>query len=254
MTNAQFKKERSGNYQMQFVQIARTQSSVVHRFTDSERSERPRSVVVKRISNVHSDSIRKEVFALGHLRNVRSVVDLYYTVRTKDYTFLALEDLRSGCIGAETHSTLDESGLKSLAMKMLRCIRDIHAHNIVHGDIKPGNFCIDNGDVKLIDFGNSGMFATMFSPIECTRATWFFASPEQFLRTQYPASDMYSLGVTLLYLSTGSNGRDFFPKRTHLSTNCEDFLKKCLRKNPEARLTAEEALKHPLFSRGNAFF
>merc|ERR1711879_231119 len=37
--------------------------------------------------------------------------------------------------------------------QMLQAVRDVHAMNIIHADIKPGNFLLVAGQLKLIDFG-----------------------------------------------------------------------------------------------------
>lgn len=36
---------------------------------------------------------------------------------------------------------------------MLNAVNTIHEHNIVHSDLKPANFVIVKGYLKLIDFG-----------------------------------------------------------------------------------------------------
>lgn len=37
--------------------------------------------------------------------------------------------------------------------EMLVCVAAVHAHDIVHSDLKPANFLLVNGQLKLIDFG-----------------------------------------------------------------------------------------------------
>ena len=37
--------------------------------------------------------------------------------------------------------------------EMLSCVAAIHYHNVVHSDLKPANFLLVNGSLKLIDFG-----------------------------------------------------------------------------------------------------
>lgn len=39
--------------------------------------------------------------------------------------------------------------------EMLECVRAVHAHDIVHSDLKPANFLLAQGRLKLIDFGIS---------------------------------------------------------------------------------------------------
>lgn len=35
----------------------------------------------------------------------------------------------------------------------MQAVRDIHAQRIVHSDLKPANFLLVQGQLKLIDFG-----------------------------------------------------------------------------------------------------
>jgi serine/threonine-protein kinase TTK/MPS1 len=37
--------------------------------------------------------------------------------------------------------------------EMLECVRAVHQHDIVHSDLKPANFLLVKGQLKLIDFG-----------------------------------------------------------------------------------------------------
>ena len=47
----------------------------------------------------------------------------------------------------------DDSARLELALKVLNQVKELHDKGLVHGDIKPGNICIDeNGCVILMDF------------------------------------------------------------------------------------------------------
>lgn len=37
--------------------------------------------------------------------------------------------------------------------QMVQAVQAIHLHNIIHSDLKPANFLMVNGCLKLIDFG-----------------------------------------------------------------------------------------------------
>jgi serine/threonine-protein kinase TTK/MPS1 len=43
--------------------------------------------------------------------------------------------------------------------EMLQCVQAIHAHSIVHSDLKPANFLLVSGKLKLIDFGIANAIA-----------------------------------------------------------------------------------------------
>lgn len=44
------------------------------------------------------------------------------------------------------------------AIQTLNCLKALHQFNIVHGDVKPGNFVVRNGKIVLIDFGLSSVY------------------------------------------------------------------------------------------------
>lgn len=103
----------------------------------------------------------------------------------------------------------DNHTLKKYVEQMNIAIATIHRHGIIHQDIKPANFMInDNGDVALIDFGTSaiiGQDADQRTHVTKVGQTTDYASPEVlFSRYCWPASDYYSLGVTIYELLLGT--------------------------------------------------
>ncbi|HEY9826659.1 MAG TPA: AAA family ATPase [Stenomitos sp.] len=98
-----------------------------------------------------------------------------------------------------------------LAIKLSNILGGIHAANIIHKDINPGNIVLnpDTGVVKIIDFG----IATQFNRTNPTfkshyelEGTLAYLSPEQTGRMNRVLdyrTDFYSLGVTFYQLLTG---------------------------------------------------
>lgn len=50
-------------------------------------------------------------------------------------------------------STFSPSFARYYWSEMLHCVSAVHRHNIIHSDLKPANFLLVSGRLKLIDFG-----------------------------------------------------------------------------------------------------
>lgn len=103
----------------------------------------------------------------------------------------------------------DAVTLKRYVKQMNEAIATIHQNGIVHQDIKPANFMVDdNGDVALIDFGTSAIISSdtdQRTHVTKVGQTTDYASPEVlFSRYCWPVSDYYSLGVTIYELLLGT--------------------------------------------------
>lgn len=102
----------------------------------------------------------------------------------------------------------DEARLRSLLLDLLPVLHFVHERQVVHRDIKPDNILLPSDGKKpfLIDFGVAKQVigATAAQGGGTKVGTEGYAPLEQ-LRSghAYPASDLYSLGVTCLYALVG---------------------------------------------------
>jgi serine/threonine protein kinase len=145
-------------------------------------------------------------------------------------------------------------------------LREAHAHGIVHQDLKPANIMIDPaGVVKIMDFGIARLSHEDGQLTRTLVGTPEYMAPEQIeLKAIGPRTDIYSLGLLLYEMITGSQafkGHSAIavalkqiresPKRpseivSTLSARLEAVILKCLRKNCDSRFQSIDQLDSAL--------
>jgi serine/threonine protein kinase len=98
-------------------------------------------------------------------------------------------------------------------------LNKVHSHDIIHRDLKPNNIILQpDGKLVLIDFGavtderiigESTEIATSIRTEESTRVySKNYTAPEQIQGQAIKQSDIYSLGITFVYLLTAKEPND----------------------------------------------
>ena len=162
-----------------------------------------------------SARFKKEASTMELLKHPK-IVDLHDFVEEADGLFLVMEYVeglpldeyirkKSGPIPYET--------VIPMMTQILDAFSYAHSKGIVHRDIKPSNILItNNGDVKILDFGIAKIMNEEASPLTKTgtqMGTVYYMSPEQVQVKEIDIrSDIYSLGVTLHQMLTGSRPYD----------------------------------------------
>ncbi|MBD3561317.1 serine/threonine protein kinase, partial [Planktothrix sp. FACHB-1355] len=161
--------------------------------------------------------------------------------------------------------TFSETEVKELAKSLLKILIYLHEQNppVIHRDIKPSNIILNNrsghsiGQVYLVDFGSVQNQAAKFGGTITVVGTYGYMPPEQFGGRATPASDLYSLGATLIYLVTGRHPtelpqKDFriqFQEVVNLSPALVDWLEwmtePSLDKRLNSAIDALSALENP---------
>jgi serine/threonine protein kinase len=112
--------------------------------------------------------------------------------------------------------TFNEIELKQVAEALLDILIYLHSQSppVIHRDIKPSNILLTNrsgnsiGQVYLVDFGSVQTLVRREGSTMTVVGTYGYMPPEQFGGRAVPASDLYSLGATLIYLTTGKHPAD----------------------------------------------
>lgn len=110
--------------------------------------------------------------------------------------------------GEDLHRSPPEELAQVVAIAQQVCLALQHAHDnqILHRDLKPENVLVaSDGTVKLVDFGIARSMASRLTSEGQITGTVYYLAPE--LALGHPAdgrADLYSLGVMLYELVTGS--------------------------------------------------
>ncbi len=106
------------------------------------------------------------------------------------------------------HPPLSQDMILEIAMPILEGLKEVHAYNYLHRDIKPGNILLrDNQMPVLIDFGASKLALGEVSKSITAILTPGYAPPEQYstdVKKQGPFTDLYSLAAVMYKMITGA--------------------------------------------------
>lgn len=147
---------------------------------------------------------------------------------------------------------------RALGAGLAEGLAAIHAHGLIHRDLKPGNVVMAEDGPRIIDFGIArSVDSTGLTSTGAVVGTFAYMSPEQ-IRGELatPAMDVFSLGCVLAFAVTG---RPPFGSDTAAAVmfrivgqppdlvgvtdaGVRDLIEGCLAKSPEERLTVPAIL------------
>ncbi|XP_052868625.1 dual specificity protein kinase TTK [Anopheles cruzii] len=171
--------------------------------------------------------------------------------------------------------------LMSIWYQMVQCVHYIHDHGVIHLDLKPANFLMIRGRLKLIDFGIASNIAfDSTSIMKFSQAgTFNYISPEALIDTSgemspngsqprikmSKKSDIWSLGCILYLLlykrtpfahikniytkvnviTNPNTVIEYPPLASYYPPMLLDILKRCLRYDAKSRASTAELLDYP---------
>ena len=170
-----------------------------------------------------------------------------------------------------TGRTFSELEIKQIGLELLNILVYLHQKqpSVIHRDIKPSNILLTDrsgnsaGQIYLIDFGAVKNIASSDGGTITVVGTYGYMPPEQFGGYATPATDIYSLGATLIYLATGrhptelpsKDGKIDFAELVQLDRSLIKWLEKTIEPSCDRRFkSANEAitaLQQPLVEDSN---
>src|SRR5215475_15687448 len=160
----------------------------------------------------------------------------------------------------ETCGPLPVPVVRWLAAGCAEALESIHDAGLIHRDLKPSNVLVSPDGPRVIDFGLARV--TERIQLTLTRGsvgTPAYMAPEQARDTRQAttASDVYSLGATILYAATGHGpyqGDSVMDVLVHLATeppdlsglppDLSDVVLACLERDPRRRPTSASVLAY----------
>ncbi len=148
--------------------------------------------------------LEARVAAAIHHPGVVAIYDL-----DEERQLLAMELCAGGSLAARLRSSpLSPPSAIARAAELLSTLAAVHAHGVVHGDVKPANLLFrdvaEDAELVLGDFGLAQLADGTAAADRAARGTLAYMAPEQRRGVLSPAADVYAAGVIAVELVTGT--------------------------------------------------
>lgn len=241
-----------------------------------------RKCVVKQLKPIHDNSVihqlvqerfQREAALLEELGDSHGQIPRLYAYFAEEGEFYLVEEWVEGdTLTQKLHKErlFSEASVREILANLLPVIDYIHQRQIVHRDIKPDNIILRQRDTKpvLIDFGavKETMGTVLTSQGNSSRSivvgTTGYMPSEQLAGRPIFASDLYSLGMTAIYMLTGKMPQELDSdpltgemRWKHyapgISTGFANFLDKAIQLQPRDRFTTAQEMQTALSSLGS---
>ena len=188
------------------------------------------------------------------------VLDLHYCFQTANFLYLIIDY----CPNGDFTKLLSVNNPKLFFAEMVLAFEYIHNKGIIYRDLKPENILLDDtGHIKICDFNlaKAGMTKNKRADSFCGSPLYF--SPEMVLNQGVNFTcDIYGIGLIMYEIIVGytaydaNNIQELYEKIKknkinfnvpQLKGDAKDLIMKMCAKNPDDRISLEDAKKHRYF-------
>ncbi|GMI96905.1 SOS3-interacting protein 4, CBL-INTERACTING PROTEIN KINASE 11, PROTEIN KINASE SOS2-LIKE 5 [Hibiscus trionum] len=216
-----------------------------------------------------ASNVKREISIMSRL-NHPYIVKLHEVLATKTKIYVVMEFVKGGELFAKVaKGRFSEDLSRKYFQQLISAVGYCHARGIFHRDLKPENLLLDeNGNLKVSDFGLSAVTDQIRADgmLHTLCGTPAYVAPEILSKKGYDGAkvDVWSCGVILFVLHAGYlpfndpnlmvmykkiyKGEFKCPK--WMSGDTKRFLSRLLDTNPDTRITIDEILMDPWFSKG----
>jgi serine/threonine protein kinase len=188
----------------------------LHRTQVAKEINTQEQVVVKQFQSARPgaswreyDSYEKEITILKRINHPQ--IPRYRDAFATPTGFCMIQEYKNAYSLADVSDYQPEE-VKQIALGILDilCFLQNQIPPIIHRDLKPENILIDESlQVSLVDFGFARLGSAELAVSSVVKGTLGFMPPEQIFNRQLsPASDLYSLGMTLIALLTKTHSTE----------------------------------------------
>ena len=156
----------------------------------------------------------------------------------------------------QTKGPLAEEDIFRVTLELTGILKYLHNQTppVIHRDIKPQNIVLGkDGSINLIDFGIARTHKTGQNQDTSIVLTMDYAPPEQYGFDQSsPLTDIYALGVVMLYLATGQAAKPALGSEV-VSNTLRNLIQRCIAFDPRDRIQNVEEIERIIrrSTRGN---
>lgn len=222
---------------------------ILHRKTDGAKA-------LLRVTKDYPEEDALEEAKLLSKLNHPCIPKVYFSCEQNGKKYLVREFIEGRSLFdiVSVGGALSAKDIFGIAQKLSEIQHYLHSQTppVIHRDLKPQNIIVDrDGNIHLIDFGIARVHKQERRQDTAVVLTLDYASPEQYgFEQTTPLSDIYSLGVVILFMATGRTLR-YGLEAQIVNNKLRNLIELCIAFNPKARIQSAEAVSNYIKQSGS---